>query len=317
MTFSDPIGSLFHASTPSDWPPLSATANKSIQPYHWLHLVLKISGPKIGLTFTKICLWQFWSILFKFFIGFRSSWPPFSLFLNLFDPSFLQNLRFYWVHLFILWWTPYWKFSEMSLLPLCVYVCMCVYVCVCVYMCVYVCMCVCVCVCVPIELATWLCGLMHWSQGSGDTDSTLYTTGFKSTHIYNHFQRLIFTSSTSYLSSKELHFQVKLYWQCFFWETNTLFFIDFLFGGQQVFLSGLHAIQAYYRIQNIFYEFIKETVRDAQLPGLSKLMQHCSEFVCGYHRVSVKAWNYTSCISSWFNREIILIESCTNFSYQC
>ncbi len=46
--------------------------------------------------------------MYPFSLNFRSNWPPFSLILNLFDPSFSQNLRSNWVQiLFVCWtWVP-------------------------------------------------------------------------------------------------------------------------------------------------------------------------------------------------------------------
>ncbi len=56
----------------------------------------------------------------KFHFDFRSNWPHFSLILDLFDPSFLQNFRSDWVEFFIACWTwlPNIWWSTPLLLPL-------------------------------------------------------------------------------------------------------------------------------------------------------------------------------------------------------
>ncbi len=66
------------------------------------HLVPEI----LGVIFHQI-------VLFKILLDFQSNRPPFSLILDLFDPSFLQNLRFDWVQFFLSRAEPdYQKFGE-------------------------------------------------------------------------------------------------------------------------------------------------------------------------------------------------------------
>ncbi len=70
------------------------------------HLVPEILGPKVSLIFhLNVFFLQIFSILCQFTLNFRSNWPPFSLILNLFDPSFSQNLRSDWVQIFFTCWT--------------------------------------------------------------------------------------------------------------------------------------------------------------------------------------------------------------------
>ncbi len=70
------------------------------------HLVPEIIWHKICIFFHKYLSFDtFEAICTHFPLDFRSYWPPFSLLLDLFDPSFLQNLRSRWVHLFIVSWT--------------------------------------------------------------------------------------------------------------------------------------------------------------------------------------------------------------------
>ncbi len=96
------IGSLFYTSTQSDWLPLSAE-KISLSPSH---LVPEIIGPKVDLIFHQnVLVNRFEAFCINFLLDFRSKWPPFSLILNLFDPSFSQNLWSDWVQLFFVCWT--------------------------------------------------------------------------------------------------------------------------------------------------------------------------------------------------------------------
>ncbi len=103
----DPIGSLFYAPTWSDCPPLSAgKISLSLS-----HLVPEILGPKFGLMFHQM----YYLTLFKHFVSsFSLIFYPFCfLILDLFYPSFLQNLTSDWVTFFIscciwlpkIWWS--------------------------------------------------------------------------------------------------------------------------------------------------------------------------------------------------------------------
>ncbi len=78
------------------------------------HLVPEVIWPKVGLKFhTNLSFDHFEAFVPIFFLlDFRSNWPPFLQFLDLFDPSFLQNLRSCWVHFFIACWTLNQKFGE-------------------------------------------------------------------------------------------------------------------------------------------------------------------------------------------------------------
>ncbi len=63
-------------------------------------LVPEILGLKDGLFFHQNVLFnRFQAFCMNFFLDFRSNWPPFSFILNLFNPSFLQNLRSGWTWL--------------------------------------------------------------------------------------------------------------------------------------------------------------------------------------------------------------------------
>ncbi len=68
------IGSLFHASSQSHWPPLSAEKNG----LSLLHLVPEILGPKFDLIFHQ-------TVSINFLFDFRYKWAPFTLILDLFD----------------------------------------------------------------------------------------------------------------------------------------------------------------------------------------------------------------------------------------
>ncbi len=88
--FFDSNGSLFYASMRSDWPLRSAEkSGMSLS-----HLVAEIFWPTFGRIFIKIFY------LTVFHSDFRSSWPTSTLFLDPFDPSFLENFRFEWVHFY-------------------------------------------------------------------------------------------------------------------------------------------------------------------------------------------------------------------------
>ncbi len=77
LTFSDPIGSL------------SMPNSIILTPFF---------NKKLSFdTFEAICT--------NFLLDFRSCCPPFSLLLDLFEPSFLQTLRSRWVHYFHVCWT--------------------------------------------------------------------------------------------------------------------------------------------------------------------------------------------------------------------
>ncbi len=98
----NPIGSLFYTSTRSDWPPLSS---EKIE-LSLLHSVPETLGPKFGIIFHQNLLFnRFQAFCINFLLNFRSNWPPFSLILNFFDPSFSQKLRSNWVQIFIACWT--------------------------------------------------------------------------------------------------------------------------------------------------------------------------------------------------------------------
>ncbi len=98
----DLIGSLFYASSQSDWHPLSAEKSS----LSLLHLVPEILGPKVVLISTKMfCLTVFKHFDINFLLDFRSSWPPFPWILDLFDSSCLQNLISDWDQFLITCWT--------------------------------------------------------------------------------------------------------------------------------------------------------------------------------------------------------------------
>ncbi len=88
------IGSLFYASSWSHSNPnplfLQKTNGLSLS-----HLVPEIFGPTIGLILNQNVLFNCFYINFLF--DYWSNWSPFSLIFDLFDPSFLQNLRSDWV----------------------------------------------------------------------------------------------------------------------------------------------------------------------------------------------------------------------------
>ncbi len=79
--------------------------------------ILAIFNPIRSLFYTSFTL--YFSIIFhqnvlfntfeafciKFLLDFQSNWPPFSLILDLFDPSFSQNIRSNWIHFFSSCWT--------------------------------------------------------------------------------------------------------------------------------------------------------------------------------------------------------------------
>ncbi len=93
-----PLGP-FVCPTRSYWPPLSAEKiGLSLS-----HLVPEIIWPKVGLIFHKNLLFDHFAPIFSFIFDLVD---PLLQFLNLFDPSFLQNLRSCWVHFFIVCWTP-------------------------------------------------------------------------------------------------------------------------------------------------------------------------------------------------------------------
>ncbi len=71
------------------------------------HLVPEIIWPTVGLFFHKNLSFHILeAICTNFLFEIWSCWPPFSLILDLFDPSFLQNPRSRWVHFLIACWTP-------------------------------------------------------------------------------------------------------------------------------------------------------------------------------------------------------------------
>ncbi len=91
--------------------PLSAKYGLSLS-----HLVPEIIGPKVCLISHQNHSFDgFESLCTNFLLDFWSRWPYFSLFLNLFDASFLQVHRSNWVHFFIAWLTPYQIFVEVPL----------------------------------------------------------------------------------------------------------------------------------------------------------------------------------------------------------
>ncbi len=70
------------------------------------HLVPEILGRKFGLLFHQNVLFnQFKAFCINFLLHVQSNWPPFSLILNLFVPSFSQNLRSNWVQFLLACWT--------------------------------------------------------------------------------------------------------------------------------------------------------------------------------------------------------------------
>ncbi len=69
------------------------------------HLVPEILGPKFGLIFHQnVSVNRFEAFCINFLLDFQSNWP-FSLILDLFDPSFSQNLRSDWVQNVFACWT--------------------------------------------------------------------------------------------------------------------------------------------------------------------------------------------------------------------
>ncbi len=83
--------------TRSYWPPLSAEKIcLSLS-----HSVPEIIWPKVGQFFHKnLSFDTFEAICTTFLLDFQSCWPPFSLLLDIFDSSFLKNLRSSWIHFF-------------------------------------------------------------------------------------------------------------------------------------------------------------------------------------------------------------------------
>ncbi len=70
------------------------------------HLVPEILGPKVDLLFHQNVLFNsFKAFCINFLLDLQSNWLPFSLILDLLDPSFLQNSRSDWVQFFIVCWT--------------------------------------------------------------------------------------------------------------------------------------------------------------------------------------------------------------------
>ncbi len=85
------IWSLLYSATRSDRPPLSTEK---------ISLCLSLLVPEIcGHKVVKI-LHHLFPFCINFHLNFWSNWPPFSLLLDLIDPSFLQNFRSEWVHFF-------------------------------------------------------------------------------------------------------------------------------------------------------------------------------------------------------------------------
>ncbi len=69
-------------------------------------IVPGILGPKVGLIFHQnVLVIRFWAFCIDCLLDFQSNWPPFSLILDLFDPSFSQNLRSDWVQFCFMYWT--------------------------------------------------------------------------------------------------------------------------------------------------------------------------------------------------------------------
>ncbi len=65
------------------------------------HLVPKIIGHKVSLIFHQILSFcNFESFCTKLLLDFRSCWLPFFSFLDLFNPSYWQNLTSDWVNFF-------------------------------------------------------------------------------------------------------------------------------------------------------------------------------------------------------------------------
>ncbi len=85
------------------WPPLSAEKiGLSLS-----HSVSEIIWPKVGIYFTEIChltLLKQVVPIFSLIFDLVTCRPLFPLLLDIFVPSFLQNLRSRWVHFIIAWW---------------------------------------------------------------------------------------------------------------------------------------------------------------------------------------------------------------------
>ncbi len=107
----NPTGFLFYTSTQSDWPLfLQKIISLSLS-----HLVPQILGPKYGLMFHQNVLFnRFKAFCIHLTFNFLCSWPPFSLILNLLDPSFSQNLRSGWILFFGRAELRYWKFDDVQ-----------------------------------------------------------------------------------------------------------------------------------------------------------------------------------------------------------
>ncbi len=95
------IGSLFYASSRSDWP-LSTAKNWFVS--ITFTIFLEILGPKVGLIFYQN-VFKILSILYQFSHWFSIQLTPFFNDLRFFWPLILLNLRSDWVQFFIGWWT--------------------------------------------------------------------------------------------------------------------------------------------------------------------------------------------------------------------
>ncbi len=94
LTFSNPILSLFMHNSILLNPSVGRKIYLSVS-----HFVPEIIWPKVGLFKKKNLSFDiFEAICITLLLHFRSCWTPFSLLLDLFDTSFLQNLRSCWVH---------------------------------------------------------------------------------------------------------------------------------------------------------------------------------------------------------------------------
>ncbi len=87
----------------SDWVPILYLNTIRLTPSFCRKICLSLSHlvPNVGLFFHQNVLFnRFKAFCVNFLFDFQSNWLPFSLILNLFDPSFSQNLRSDWVQFF-------------------------------------------------------------------------------------------------------------------------------------------------------------------------------------------------------------------------
>ncbi len=105
FTFLDLYGSLFYAQVTLFHP-------KKIR-LSLSHLVLEKIGLIAGMFHQNLSFDSFEAFCTNFLLDFPSSWSPFPLFLDIFNPSLWHNLKSDCVHSFM-WLTPlpYWTFGE-------------------------------------------------------------------------------------------------------------------------------------------------------------------------------------------------------------